>query len=201
MSRHRLFALLAAACLAGTVQAQGTVLREEPQDNSTILYVDGGAAGGEAAQNNGRIVRIERWACPLGAVRPRDGQVGILDPVTGRPGTVSLQPRQCLNRIVDPDSGVERFELVNMVRMGDLGGYVVAIGREGDQLGVQGSAASDGVDTAIAAAAAAAAVGGFYSSCTPNPFAFCSGGRPNCRRDPFGCWCYSLVCPFGHLGQ
>ena len=167
-------------------QAQ-TVLKTEPQDNGTTLYVDGGPLGGAGAQNNSRIVRVEQWACPAGTTRPASGSVMFVGPPRWQPKTISLGPRQCLHRVIDPDTGAETDDLVDMVKQPDNGGHYITAGKEGDQVDSRTSTSNT---NATAASAAGAAAAGYFNSCSGTAFSLLSDPVPNPKKNPAEYRCY-----------
>lgn len=169
-------------------------LKEVPEENATSSYLDGGVA-----PSGGRIVRVEKWACPAGAVRPSNGVVTmtVANALVVQPSVVTLLPRQCLLRQINPETGVSVDSLVDMVNQGDAGGYVVVTSPGSTATTAQTGTSSNGISTKDAASAANSSAGGFYASCTPNPFELCSGPMPNPKTDRARFNCFNFVCPFG----
>ncbi len=195
MKKHTLVAV--AMATVATIALAQNVLKEQLADNQTTLYIDGGTLGGAGAQNNARVVRVQKWNCPAGTIRPANGAVVFIGPPQWMPQNIALPTRKCLLRTFDPDSGAETDQIVDMLQTGDDGSYYVTTGNQGDRTNGE----SDSSGSATAALAAAAAGAGYFNPCTANPFAFCSGPPPNCYTDPYGCYCYYSTCPHGYAGR
>jgi hypothetical protein len=196
-----LMLLVAGSVMAGAACAE-TVLKVDLADNRTTRYVDGGAAGGQAAQNSGRIVRIEQWQCPSGAWRPANGAVHLCVPkplYAGYDGgysendcdyrTVRLEPRQCIPTATGSSAGYvfdyptyrhDGITVTNMLRV-DNGAYFVAVGKAGDRVEPAGGNAGA---AAAAAALVGAAAAGYYNACSGTAFNLLSDPVPNARRNP-----------------
>lgn len=174
---RRLCALALVLPLAVSAQ-QGTLI--DLGDRGTN---SGYALQAEKLEGGAQRVYAYDWVCPDGAYRPEDGRVFVVyDDITSQ--EIKLGQRECWND--------EARKVVAMVKRYRPQYYVVG----GDPKDLPGGQQDRGGSGAAAAAAATgAAAGGIYSSCTDNPFALCSAGRPG-PKDPLR-GCYDFVCPFG----
>lgn len=188
------FITIVLAGLATLAHSQA-VLKEQLADNLTTLYIDGGALGGAGAQNNSRIVRAQKWMCPPGAMRPANGAVVFIGPPRWVPQNIALKSRQCLLRTLDPDTGAETDEVVDMVQAPDDGSYFIATGQRGDRIDSGTSATNS---NAMAAAAAAAAASGYYNSCSGTAFNLLSDPVPNPKKSPSEYACFMGYAAHAH---
>lgn len=174
------------AATATLAFAQG-VLKEQVADNLTTLYIDGGALGGAGAQNYSRIVRVQKWNCPIGATRPASGAVTFVGPPRWIPQEITLASMQCLRPTFDPDTNVETDEIVAMVQAPDDGSYFIATGQSGDRIDSNTSSTNS---NAMAAGAAAAAAAGYFNPCSSTAFNLLSAAMPDPKKDPAGYACF-----------
>ena len=162
-----------------TASAQGMLI--DLGDKGTN---SGYAAQSEKMEGDARRVYAYDWVCPNGTYRPQDGRVVVASDENTPEQIIQLGQRECWD--------AEARKEVAMVKRYRSHYYVVG----GDPKNLPGGQADrGGSGAANAAAAARAAGGGIYSSCTPNPFALCSGPRPG-RKDPMRS-CFDFVCKFG----
>lgn len=174
----RLFFLFAIA-ISSQAFAEGVLIDLGDRGTNT-----GYAKQSEPLAGGAQKVQAYDWVCPAGYSRPADGRVEILIDETQQK-VIQLGPRQCFNH--------DTQHIADMIKQYRSAYYVVGGSTEDlqdDQQDHGGSGA------AAAAAAAGAAAGGIFSSCTGNPFALCSGGRPG-RKDPMRA-CFDFLCPFGY---